>query len=234
MSVRRLWTGWWMGLAGQGALGRLAMGLAAWPVRPYYARHALARRHACGWYAPSAELAHSDLRLGRHVFVDERVLIFRDAGGAEVMVGDGAHIHRDTIVQTGQGGRVRIGEGTSIQARCVLCAYLGPLTIGARVQIAPHCGIYNYNHAMDPEIPMRDQPLTSRGGILIEDDAWIGYGATILDGAHIGEGAVIGAGAVVSGYVPPHSVAAGVPARIVKQRGAKSQKTELRTLGGGR
>lgn len=58
----------------------------------------------------------------------------------------------------------------------------------------------------------------SSGDIVIDDDVWIGYGATVLSGVHIGQGAVIGAGAVVTGDIPPYAVAAGVPAKVIKYR----------------
>lgn len=58
----------------------------------------------------------------------------------------------------------------------------------------------------------------SKGDIIIDDDVWIGYGATILSGVHIGQGAVVAAGAVVSHDVPPYAIVGGVPARILKYR----------------
>lgn len=61
----------------------------------------------------------------------------------------------------------------------------------------------------------------SKGDIVIDDDVWIGYGATILSGVHIGQGAVIGAGAVVTKDVQPYSVSVGVPAKTVKYRLSK-------------
>lgn len=57
-----------------------------------------------------------------------------------------------------------------------------------------------------------------KGDIIVGDDVWIGYGATVLSGVHIGQGAVIAAGAVVTKDIPPYAVAAGVPARVVKYR----------------
>ncbi len=58
----------------------------------------------------------------------------------------------------------------------------------------------------------------SKGDIVVDDDVWIGYGATILSGVHIGQGAIIMAGAVVSKDVPPYAMAGGIPARVIKYR----------------
>lgn len=58
----------------------------------------------------------------------------------------------------------------------------------------------------------------SKGDIVVEDDAWLGLGATVLSGVTIGQGAVIAAGAVVTRDVPPYAIAAGAPARVVKYR----------------
>lgn len=57
-----------------------------------------------------------------------------------------------------------------------------------------------------------------KGNIIVDDDVWIGYGATILSGVHIGQGAVIAAGAVVTRDIPPYAIAAGVPAKVIKYR----------------
>lgn len=58
----------------------------------------------------------------------------------------------------------------------------------------------------------------SKGDIIINDDVWIGYGATILSGVMIGQGAVIAAGAVVTKDIPPYAIAGGVPAKVIKYR----------------
>ena len=60
-------------------------------------------------------------------------------------------------------------------------------------------------------------------GIVVEDGAWIGAGAILLDGVRVGEGAVVGAGAVVTGDVPPHTLAVGVPARVVWRLGTEDK-----------
>lgn len=59
---------------------------------------------------------------------------------------------------------------------------------------------------------------TSKGDIVVSDDVWIGYGATIMSGVHIGQGAVVAAGAVVTKDVPPYAIVGGVPAKVIKYR----------------
>ena len=58
----------------------------------------------------------------------------------------------------------------------------------------------------------------SKGDIIVDDDVWIGYGATIMSGVHIGRGAVIASGAVVTNDVPAYAIVGGVPAKIIKFR----------------
>ena len=58
----------------------------------------------------------------------------------------------------------------------------------------------------------------SKGDIIVDDDVWIGYGATILSGVHIGQGAIIAAGSIVVKDIPPYAIVAGVPAKVVKYR----------------
>lgn len=57
-----------------------------------------------------------------------------------------------------------------------------------------------------------------KGNIIIDDDVWIGFGATIMSGVHIGQGAVVAAGAVVTKDIPPYAIVGGVPAKIIKYR----------------
>lgn len=59
---------------------------------------------------------------------------------------------------------------------------------------------------------------SSRGDVVIGNDVWLGYNATILSGVTIGDGAVIGANATVASDIPPYAIAAGNPARVIKKR----------------
>lgn len=58
----------------------------------------------------------------------------------------------------------------------------------------------------------------SKGDIVVDDDVWIGYRATIMSGVHIGQGAVVAAGAVVTKDVPPYAIVGGVPAKVIRYR----------------
>ena len=58
----------------------------------------------------------------------------------------------------------------------------------------------------------------SKGDIIVENDVWIGYRATILSGVNIGQGAIIAAGSVVTKDVPPYAIVGGVPAKVIKYR----------------
>lgn len=67
----------------------------------------------------------------------------------------------------------------------------------------------------------------SKGNILVDDDVWIGYGATIMSGVHIGQGAIIAAEAVVTKDVPPYAIVGGVPAKVIKYRFSEEMISEL-------
>ena len=70
----------------------------------------------------------------------------------------------------------------------------------------------------------------SKGDIVIDDDVWIGYGATIMSGVHIAQGAVIAAGAVVTKDVPAYAVVGGVPAKVIRFRFGNEYIDELEKI----
>lgn len=95
----------------------------------------------------------------------------------------------------------------------------GNVTIGKHVMMGPECYIYTRNHCFDRiDITMDQQGFSMEKPVIIEDDVWIGSRVTILPGVIIGKGSVVGAAAVVTKNVPPFSVVAGNPAKVVKNR----------------
>lgn len=219
------WIRFWMRHAGLSRTGRIATRLATWFAPPYKSRSHLAIYNSKGYIAPSANIRHGNLKLGAHVFIGDRVIIYQSDGGS-VELADHVKLYADIILETGEGGHLTIGAETHIQPRCQLMSYEGPLQIGRRVEIAPNCAFYPYDHGFAPGENIRNQPLTTKGGIIIGDDVWLGVGVIVLDGVRIGTGAVIGAGAVVTKNIPDNAIAFGVPAQVVKMRSDLAQKDE--------
>ena len=213
------WTAFWMRRSATPGLGRIATWLATLFVPPYKGRVPLARMSPAGYVSLQACIDHDDLRLGQHCFVGDRVQVYRTGTGGYVELQDRVALYSDMIIETTDGGNVIIGEETHIQARCQLVAGKSSIVIGKRVEMAPNCGIYPFNHAYEAGMRIREQPLISKGDIVVGDDAWLGYGVVLLDGARIGKGAVIGAGSVVTRDIPDNAIAYGVPARVVSVRG---------------
>lgn len=213
-----IWSRFWMRFAGLGYFGRIATWLATWFTPPYKERRRLAGYNSQGYIAPSATIHHANLQLGANVFIGDRVVIFQVKNSGSVELGDRVSVHSDTCIETGDGGSLKIGSDTHIQPRCQFSAYKAPIQIGCGVQIAPNCAFYPYDHGVAPGELIKKQPLQTKGGIMIDDDAWLGFGVIVLDGVRIGKGAVVGAGAVVTQDVPDGTIAVGVPARVINMR----------------
>ena len=110
------------------------------------------------------------------------------------------------------GKPVTIGENCFIQQCCTFFGR-GGITIGNGVFIGPKCNLITINHDANPE----NRSATYGRPIVIEDKVWIGINSTVLPGVRIGYGAIIGAQSVVTHDVPPMTVVAGNPARIIKK-----------------
>jgi acetyltransferase-like isoleucine patch superfamily enzyme len=216
--IERIWARFWMLFAGFGKFGKMATWFATWTVPPYTGRMFLRHENRKGYISPRAQIHHSKISLGHNIFIDDRALIFEMENGGPVQLGDLVQVHRDVIIQTGAGGAVTVGPGCRIQPRCILSAFKGRIILEKGVGLAPNCVLYPYNHGVAPDKPIRQQPLESKGDIIIEEEAWLGVGVTVLDGVRIGKGAVVGAGSVVTRDIPEGAIAFGVPARVIKMR----------------
>lgn len=140
--------------------------------------------------------------------------------GTRIVVGAGSVI--DSFVKikpAGGSGDVVIGAGVNINSGCVIYTGNG-LTIGDNVAVAANCTFAPVNHEFGQrDTLIRDQRFQpSRGGIIIEDDVWIGAGCVFLDGARVRTGAVIGALSLVRGEIEAYSVCVGNPLKVVGWR----------------
>lgn len=132
-----------------------------------------------------------------------------------------AGLGRDTVIDyktyIRYSGRVRIGAGSTINRGCRFFASHHrkdvTITIGDHVAIAPEVCFFAAGH----DYSKKTLPDTAES-IEVGDYAWIGGRSIVIQGVHIGEGAVIAAGSVVTRDIPPYTIAAGSPARVIKAR----------------
>ena len=111
-------------------------------------------------------------------------------------------------------GDVIIGDHTRIGLHNTI---IGPVIIGSHVNLAQGITITALNHNFnDSEKPIDQQGISTKE-VVLEDDIWVGANAVILPGVTIGKHAVVAAGAIVTKDVPPHSLVAGVPAKVIRQ-----------------
>jgi acetyltransferase-like isoleucine patch superfamily enzyme len=137
--------------------------------------------------------------------------------GGRIVIHANATIN-DNVRIIAQGGIVIIGSNVSINYGSILYGH-GGLTIGNDTRVAAYSMFIPMNHVFDDkDILIRNQP-TSKEGISIGQDVWIGARATILDGVFVGDGAVIGACSVVTKNIDKHGVYAGNPAKFLRMRG---------------
>lgn len=139
----------------------------------------------------------------------------------------GPNVRLAPTVSVRNGARISIGEGAEIGQGCNLWAgdTEGRIDIGAHALLAPNVFVTASNYRFDDESGPVMHAGSNERDVRIGSDTWIGTGVVIVAGAHIGNGAIVAAGSVVTGAVPENSVVAGVPARIVRKRGSRSDAT---------
>ena len=110
------------------------------------------------------------------------------------------------------GKPVTIGEDCFIQQCCTFFGRCG-ITLGNGVFIGPKCNLITINHDVDPE----NRSATYGRPIVLEDKVWLGINVTVLPGVRIGYGSIVGANSVVTKDVPPMTIVAGSPAKVIKK-----------------
>jgi maltose O-acetyltransferase len=121
------------------------------------------------------------------------------------------------------GTRVAIGARTFVNFGCVMLD-VAPITIGAACQVATCVQFLTATHPIDPE--PRRTGWESAEPIVVGDNVWLGGGAILCPGVTVGDDSVVGAGAVVTRDLPPGVVAAGAPARVLREIG-ESDRIEV-------
>lgn len=149
---------------------------------------------------------------------------FKVVGGANITIGVDCSFGRHSCLIADGGGSIRVGNCVRVNSDVLINASIrGVINIGNNVLIGPRVLFRSTNHKFDdPHVPIASQGHLP-GVITVSDDVWIGANATILKGVTVGRGAIVAAGAVVTKDVPPLSIVAGVPARLVKWRGESTQ-----------
>ncbi len=136
--------------------------------------------------------------------------------GSHVTILEG-YVLADLAVGRGTYPKITIGDGTTIMYR-FQCNAAERVTIGRYVLIAGNVFIGDSDHIVEPGgMPVtRSEQLVTRP-VRIEDNCWIGQNAVILKGVTVGRDSIVGANSVVTRDVPPGSVVAGNPARVIKR-----------------
>ncbi len=183
----------------------------------------------------------ANITLGDRVVIDDDcVLDARGAGERGVVIGQGTILNRGVSVQA-KIGPVHIGRECDIGMHSDVHSQGGAF-IGDQVVLGGSCkisgGVFqidrtpgNPGNPATPATPGsspayacgapaddREQSRTTRGPIRIDAKCLVGMGSMFLDGVHIGEGSVIGAGSLMNKSIPPYTVAAGVPGKVLRQR----------------
>ncbi len=157
------------------------------------------------------------IRIGDNVVVDDGCCL--DAKGTSnngITIGDGVFIGRNTILSC-KNGDIVVDDHANIGFNCEIFS-------GSRVRLGKHALVAAYTYLVggDHEYDRTDIPVLYQGrvarGIEVDDNVWLGAHVVVADGARVGRDAIIGAGAVVIGEIPPYHIAAGVPAKILRDR----------------
>jgi len=152
---------------------------------------------------------------GMHVSVqcDGRVYL---SGTRKISIGKRSRLGSNIELRTAEKGSIDLGNDIRINRGCTLVSY-SRIVVGDYAIIGEYVSIRDANHGMDINEPMRYQQHTC-APVHIGRDVWIGRGSCILPGVSIGDGCVIGANSVVTVDIPAYSIAAGVPAKVIKKR----------------
>jgi acetyltransferase-like isoleucine patch superfamily enzyme len=112
---------------------------------------------------------------------------------------------------------LELGEGTILNLGCMLAA-TERISVGRHCMFANHCFVADADHRFDdPELPVTWQGMSPKGPVTIGDNCWFGANCVVTGGVTIGERTVVGANSVVTRDLPARVVAAGAPAKVIRE-----------------
>jgi len=157
------------------------------------------------------------IRIGDGVTVDDLVVLdAKGTGNRGIEIGDGVFLGRGTILSC-KDGDITLGPHTNLGFHCEVFSG-STVTVGRHGLFAAYVYLVGGGHEFErADLAVVDQPRSSRG-ITLGDNVWLGTGTKVLDGVRLGSHVVVGANAVVNTDLPEGAIAAGVPARILRQR----------------
>jgi acetyltransferase-like isoleucine patch superfamily enzyme len=175
------------------------------------------------WYERN-RLPWRRLRIHLHAMRGEYFVRWPVQGNVLEALDDGRlQIGRNTLLEPscwitiGEAGRVRIGEGCFLNIGTMIAA-LDEVTVGDHVMFANGCFVADSSHRYDdPNMPITWQGFTSKGPTRIGSNCWFGVNCVVTTGVTIGERCVVGANSVVTRDLPPRVIAAGAPARVIRE-----------------
>jgi acetyltransferase-like isoleucine patch superfamily enzyme len=175
------------------------------------------------WYERNRRLSRR-WRINRHAArggffvrfpIEGEVLEALDQG--RLTIGAGTLLEPGCWITMAPEARIAIGEGTFLNRNTMLAAQ-AEIEIGSHVMFANGCFIGDAEHRFDdPEKPITWQGFTSKGPVEIGDNCWFGVNCVVTSGVTIGERCVIGANSVITKDLAPRTIAAGAPAKPIRE-----------------
>jgi acetyltransferase-like isoleucine patch superfamily enzyme len=156
------------------------------------------------------------LRIGAGSIVNAMIWVMPEARNTTIEIGESCVINGMIRIVRGDGGLIQIGDRTTFndvglsqhEAGRMIFGRNNMLSAEIRMDVSDMHPIYD-RYSGERLNPAKD--------IHLEDDVWVGVGARLLKGAYIGRGSIIGAGSTVTGKIPPHVLAVGSPARVIRE-----------------
>jgi acetyltransferase-like isoleucine patch superfamily enzyme len=159
--------------------------------------------------------------IGDNVVIDDNCCL--DAKGttnAGIRLADGVFLGRNTILSC-KNGDIVLDEDANVGFNVEVFS-AARVRVGKRVLIAAYTYLVGGDHLYDrTDIPVLHQGRTARG-IDVDDNVWLGAHVVVTDGSRVGRDAIVGAGSVVIGDIPEFHIAAGSPARVIRDRRANA------------